>query len=118
MGEITSGGTQGPRLTDELAELDNNVYGSLPDAPPLHLLAERLAAEGWRARASSRTDYEVEREWVSIELQQSPQGVIFSGVADPARVEELAAVFAGLDMRYSIELWDPDGSTLIRELNG
>jgi hypothetical protein len=42
------------------------VYGSLPDAPPLHLLAERLAAEGWRARASSRTDYEVEREWVSI----------------------------------------------------
>jgi hypothetical protein len=115
--EITSGGTPGPRLADELAMLDhNNVYGSLPDAPAVRHLAETLVAAGWRARASSWTDFEVEREWVRIELQQLPDEVIFSGVVDPFRVEDLGAAFAGLDLKYSIELWNSEGTELVREL--
>jgi hypothetical protein len=116
--EITSGGTPGPRLIDELAVLDNNVYGSLPDAPPVRALAEMLVAAGWRARASSWTDIEVEREWVCIELQQPPNTVIFSGVVDPSRVEDLATVFTGLNLTYSIELWNAGGTELLRELDG
>jgi hypothetical protein len=116
--EITSGGTPGPRLTDELETLDNNVYGSLPDSPPVKALAETLVAAGWRARASSWTDIEVEREWVRIELQQSADTVLFSGVVDPTRVDELAAVFSGLNMRYSIELWNAARTELLRELDG
>jgi hypothetical protein len=45
--EITSGGTRGPRLAAELATRDDNVYGSLPDAPPVRQSAERLVAAGW-----------------------------------------------------------------------
>ncbi len=114
--EIASGGTSWPRLTDELAVLDNNVYGSLLDAPKVRRLAETFVAAGWRARASSWTDIEVEREWVRIELQQLPDKVIFSGVVSPPRVEDLAAVFTGLNLRYSIELWNAEGTELLREL--
>jgi hypothetical protein len=114
--EITSGGTPGPRLTDELALLDNNVYGSLSDAPPVKRLAATFVAAGWRARASSWTEIEVEREWVRIELQQRPDEVIFSGVVSPARIEDLAAVFVTLNLRYSIELWNTERTELLREL--
>ncbi|WP_203907766.1 hypothetical protein [Rhizocola hellebori] len=114
--DITSGGTSGPRLVDQLAALDNNVYGSLYDCPPARQLAESFVAAGWRARASSWTDYEVECEWACIELQQLPGEVIFNGVVDPSRLDELAVVFAGLDVRYSIELWNAEGTDLIREL--
>jgi hypothetical protein len=115
--EITSGGTPGPRLADEWASRDNNVYGALPGAPPVEQLAQAFVAAGWRARKSSWSDFEVGREWVRIELQQrSPDDVIFNGVIDPARVDELAAAFSQLGLRYSIELWDEDQTEIIREL--
>lgn len=114
--QITSSGTPGPRLIDELAMLDNNVHGLLHDAPPVRRLAESLVTAGWRARASSSADFEVEREWVRIELQQLPDGVIFDGVVDPSRLEDLGAALAGLNLRYSIELWNTDRSELIHEL--
>ncbi|MFG1675255.1 hypothetical protein [Micromonospora sp. NPDC049282] len=113
--EITSGGTPGPRLADHLAVLDNNVYGSLTDAPPARELAEMFVRAGWRARASSWTDYEVKHEWACIELME-PR--IFSGVVEPSRTEELGAVLAGFGLRYSIELWSEDRTTLVRELTG
>ncbi|WP_433688641.1 hypothetical protein ACQP0I_10535 [Micromonospora carbonacea] len=117
--EITSGGTPGPRLADHLAVLDNNVYGRLPAAPRAKVLAEMFVRAGWRARASSWTEYEVEHEWVRIELVEvSPDERLFSGVVDPARVDELGAVFAGLGLRYSIELWSDDRTSLPRELAG
>jgi len=117
--EITSGGTAGPRLADQWASLDNNVYGSLPGAPPVERLAQDFAAAGWRARKSSWTDFQVEREWVRIELlQESPGEAIFSGVVDPARAEELAAALAGFGLRYSLEVWDEDRTELLHEIEG
>ncbi|TQJ19971.1 hypothetical protein FBZ33_0156 [Micromonospora sp. A202] len=117
--EITSGGTPGPRLADRLAVRGNNVYGRLPHAPRVKVLAEMFVRAGWRARASSWTEYEVEHEWVCIELvEPSPDERLFSGVVDPSRVDELGAVLAGLGLRYSIELWSDDGTSLLRELAG
>jgi hypothetical protein len=118
--EITSGGTPGPRLADRLAVLDNNVYGRLPHAPAARTLAELFVRAGWRARASSWTDYEVEHEWARIELIDSSAGErLFSGVVDPSRVDDLAAVLTELGVRWSIELWnDDDPPVLLRELTG
>jgi hypothetical protein len=45
--KITSGGTPGPRLVDHLANLNNNVYGRLPDAPTVKLVP---AGFGYRVR--------------------------------------------------------------------
>lgn len=116
--EITSGGTPGPRLADRLAVLDNNVYGRLPRAPRVRVLAEMFVRAGWRARASSWTEYEVEHEWACIELvEPSPDERLFSGVVDPSRVDELGAVFADLGLSYSIELWSEDQASLLRELS-
>ncbi|WP_200209566.1 hypothetical protein [Micromonospora coerulea] len=115
--EITSGGTPGPRLADDLADLDNNVYGRLHHAPRVKVLAEMFVLAGWRARATSWTEYEVENEWVCIELvEASPDERLFSGVVDPSRVDALGAILAGLGLRYSIELWSDDRATLLREL--
>ncbi|TWG15838.1 hypothetical protein FHU34_111161 [Micromonospora taraxaci] len=74
---------------------------------------------GWRARASSWTEYEVGHEWVRIGLvEASPDEHLFSGIVDPSRLDELAAFFAGLSLRYSIELWSDDQTNLLRELAG
>ncbi|MFG1658563.1 hypothetical protein ACGFIY_18755 [Micromonospora chersina] len=117
--EITSGGTPGPRLADHLAVLDNNVYGHLPHAPSVQVLAEMFVRAGWRARASSWTEYEVEHEWARIELvEPSPDERLFSGVVEPSRVDELGAVLADLGLHYSIELWSDDQARLLRELAG
>ena len=117
--EIPSGGTPGPRLAGHLAGLDNNVYGSLPGAPAVRELAERFVAAGWRARASSWTTYEVEHEWARVELVETAAGErLVSGVVDPARLDELAAVLAGLGLRYSLELWAEDGAEPVRQLSG
>jgi hypothetical protein len=115
--EITSGGTPGPELAEEW-EIDNNVYGSLPDAPPPRELAEAFVAAGWRARARSWAEYEVEREWARIELTAQPDRVLFAGVVDPARLGDLVAAFVSFGLRYSIELWDADRTTLLAELSG
>lgn len=101
--DIPSGGTPGPRLAAEWARLDSNVYGSLVDPPPARTIAESFAGAGWRVRASSWTDFEVEREWVRIELRQLPDGVILSGVVDPSRVDELGTVLAAAGLACSIE---------------
>jgi hypothetical protein len=117
--EITSGGTPGPRLADELAVLGDNVYGRLLDAPSAKVLAEMFVRAGWRARASSWTEYEVEHEWASLTLvERSPEERLFSGVVDPARVAELGALLGGLGLRYSIELWSDDQATPLRTLTG
>jgi hypothetical protein len=74
---------------------------------------------GWHARASSWTEYEVEHEWVRIELvEPSPDERLFSGVVEPSRVDELGAVLAGFGLRYSVELWSEDRTTFLRELAG
>jgi hypothetical protein len=44
--------------------------------------------------------------------------VIFSGVVDPSRLEDLGAALADLDQRYSIELWNTERTEVIRELSG
>ncbi|NES25974.1 hypothetical protein GCE86_26085 [Micromonospora terminaliae] len=117
--EITSGGTPGPRLADRLAALDNNLYGRLQQAPKAKILAEMFVRAGWRARASSWNEYEVEHDWVCIELvEPSPDECLFSGVVDPSRVDELGAILAGFGLRYSIELWSADRTSLLRELAG
>ncbi|SNY40276.1 hypothetical protein [Paractinoplanes atraurantiacus] len=114
--EISSGGTAGPRLTDEVAVLDDNVYGSLPGTLSARSIAESLVGSGWRARASSWTAFEVEQEWIRIELQQQPEAVLFSGVVEPSRLDDPADTFARLGLSYSIELWNPEGTEPIREL--
>jgi hypothetical protein len=112
--DITSGGTPGPRLTGELTTVDNNVYGTLPGSTSAVRLAESFVAAGWRARATSSTDYEIEHEWACVELQQLSDQVIFSGVVDPDRLEELVTAFADRDPHYSIELWDNDSIVVTR----
>lgn len=115
--DITSGGTPGPRLADHLAALDNNVYGRLFQAPSAKVLAVLLVRAGWRARASSWTEYEVEHEWVRIKLvDSSPDERLFSGVVEPSRVDELGAVLAHLGVRYSIEIWGDNPTRLLRQL--
>jgi hypothetical protein len=116
--EISSGGTPGPRLAGELAALGNNVYGEVPGSGSTRALAEMFVGVGWRVRASSWTDYEVESEWACIELQQLKNEVILSGVVEPSRLDDLAAVFAGLDLRLAVELWNADGTEMIREIRG
>jgi hypothetical protein len=113
--EITSGGTPGPELADEWRDLDNNVYGTLPGERPYHV-AEQLVNAGWRARASTWTDYEVEREWVGLELAEREGDVLLSGVVDPARLADLAAVFENMGVRYELELWNAERTEIIRQL--
>ncbi|RKN22042.1 hypothetical protein D7147_04690 [Micromonospora musae] len=85
----------------------------------MKVLAEMFVRAGWRARASLWTEYEVEQQWVCIELvERSPDERLFSGVVDPSPADELGAVLAGLGLRYSIELWSDDGTSLLRELTG
>lgn len=74
---------------------------------------------GWRARASSWTEYEVVHEWACIELVESSlDGRLFSGVVDPSRVDELAAALGSFGLRYELELWTDDRTTPLRELVG
>jgi hypothetical protein len=125
--EITSGGTDGPELAREWADLDTNVWGGIHDAQP-HRVAEQLVNAGWRARASGWNCYEVEQEWVWIELEgpaiafgkpvddQLADGyVLFSGVVDPSRYDDLAAVFEQLGVRYEMEQWDAEQTEIIRK---
>ncbi len=115
--DITSGGTPGPRLADHLADLDNNVYGHVPRAPTTKALAELFVQAGWSARKSSWTTYEVEHEWARIDLfDSSPTDRTFSGVIDPPRLQDLATALEALGLRYSIELWSPDRTTLLQQL--
>jgi hypothetical protein len=108
--EINSGGTPGPSLAEQWW-IDNNVYGQLPGAPAPRQLAEAFAAAGWSARASSWTEFEVEHEWARIEFMPEPGTVLFAGVVDPARLDELIAEFTRLGLTCSLELWD-DGELI------
>lgn len=106
--EITSGGTPGPRLDEAFHGLDNNVHGRVFDIS-LDDLALLFARTGWRVRRSSWTDYEVEREWVELELELDSTGcVLFAGVIDPARVGDLAAAFAEFGLECAIEPATPE----------
>ena len=71
---------------------------------------------GWRARASTWTDYEVEREWVGLELAEREGDVLLSGVVDPSRLADLAAVFENMGVRYELELWNAERTEIIRQL--
>lgn len=108
---IPSGGTPGPRLTADLAALDNNVYGQLhgfSDAG-LEALAHSFVRLGWRARRSSWDEFETECAWCSINMFESGGVVTFAGVVDPGRVAELAAAIGSLGYGYEIELYDQAG---------
>jgi hypothetical protein len=116
--EINSSGASGPRIAERLAYLDNNVYGSLPGAPGVKQLAESFVGAGWRARSSSWSQYEVEQDWARLELSQpSLDEALVAGVVDPSRLDDLAALLAGMGLRYSLELWDEEHTTVVREVS-
>ena len=106
---ITSGGTPGPRLADELVALDNNVYGFLHNASDLESLARAFAQLGWRARKSAWDEYEVECSWCQVNLFDSGGMPKFAGVVEPTSADKLADAFRSLDVDYEIELYGVDG---------
>lgn len=105
--EITSGGTDGPRLGAELSRAANNVYGRVLDDRSLEELARAFVSAGWRARKSSHVEYEVEHTWARLELFRDADGTtVFSGVVASDRRALLAGTFGGpgLNVRF-----DEDG---------
>jgi hypothetical protein len=114
--EITSGGTAGPRLASVFAVRDNNVYGSLSGDMRPEDLARTFLSGGWRVRKSSWMEFEVQHEWVRIELFQYENRLMFAGFVDPARVEELAHILQDFGLSYSIELWSEDRTEPLRTL--
>ncbi|MBY8870630.1 hypothetical protein K7640_02090 [Micromonospora sp. PLK6-60] len=117
--EITSGGTPGPRLAGHLWEMDNNLYGRLPERSNARSTAEVFVRAGWRAVATSWTECRIEHEWAEFDLlQPAAGGLLLSGVVEPSRLDDLGAVLAGLGWRFELELWSDDGPTLLREIAG
>ena len=115
--DITSGGTSGPSLDEALAELDNNMHGSVVGDVMPEEIARMFLAAGWSARKSSWTEYEVRHRFAEIEFYRDQHGVTgFHGVVDPERLTALADQFTSLGLACSIELYGPDGQTLLREL--
>lgn len=115
--EITSGGTTGPELDTTFQDRDNNAYGSVLGETTPQSLARMFVNDGWRARKSSWTEFEVEHEWAQLELfpYREDGGLTFAGFVDPVRVDELAALLRRFGLRGSIELYGDD-QTLLREL--
>lgn len=83
-------------------------------------MTRRPTLEGaWRSLLAVRRVRALPTIWACIELvESSPDERLFSGVVDPSRVDELGAVLAGLGLRYSIELWSDDRTSVLRELAG
>lgn len=99
--EITSGGTEGPRLDSELASRDTNVYGLVLGDHSPEELARIFARAGWRARKSSRDEYEVERTWAQLRFFPDGDGAaVFAGIADLARLTD---TFTGLGLTVRID---------------
>ena len=114
---IPSGRTPGPRLADDLAELDNNLYGFMHRTPAsgLERLAQDFLQLGWRVSKSAWDEYDVECTWSEMNLFNAGGIVTFAGVVDPVRVDELAGTLRSLGVDYEIELYDRAGE-LIRTL--
>ncbi|WP_284741112.1 hypothetical protein [Amycolatopsis sp. RTGN1] len=102
--EITSGGTEGPRLGDELALSDTNVYGLVLGDDGPEELARTFARAGWRARKSSYDEYEVEHTWARLRFFRDRGGAdVFAGTVDPAHLARLAGTFTGLGLTVRID---------------
>ncbi|MEU3819757.1 hypothetical protein AB0E74_09120 [Streptomyces sp. NPDC030392] len=108
----------GPPLAAEWQDAADNVCGVLRGGHPPYA-AGRFARAGWRARASSWDGYEVETSWCRVELEPlgDRDGVLLNGVADPMRLDELAAPLRAFGLRFGLELYD-ESDALVRELTG
>jgi hypothetical protein len=112
---FTSGGTGGPRFTrDERGEFDeDNVHGFLPSAGSAEGVAAALRGAGWRVRKCSWTEFEAEHTYAELTVMPGDP-VIFSGIVVPERVDDLLAAFAGVGLRYVVELSDRGETTTYR----
>lgn len=113
--EITSGSGGQHRLHASLAAMGDNVYGLLyADALEPRTIAEALPARGWSARKASWYEFELTKEWCSFTLGDFGGQLKLAGVVAPARLDELSAELAALDIAHSLELYE--GNHLLREV--
>jgi hypothetical protein len=118
--EIPSGGTRGgPVRDDTLDQLINNVNGFIPGDHTPDGLARSFLAEGWSARRSAWTEYEVHHTWAELVFtgSTSEAGVVFSGVIYPDRLDELADAFRALGLTCSIELYGQQDHEVVRQVD-
>lgn len=102
--EITSGGTEGPRLDSVLASRDTNVYGLVLGDHSPEELARTFARAGWRARKSSRDEYEVEHTWAQLRFFSDGDGAaVFAGTVEPADLTRLTGTFTSLGLSVRID---------------
>ncbi|NYE50759.1 hypothetical protein HDA32_005879 [Spinactinospora alkalitolerans] len=96
----------------------DNVYGVLPSGPAPSDVAGRFAGAGWPTRPASWSSYEVETGWCRLEIDRDGAAVtLLSGVVDPRRFDDLAALLTRLDLRHELELYGDRGA-LVRERKG
>jgi hypothetical protein len=115
--EITSGGGGKERLDPALAELDNNVYGSIHSSQDAETVARLFVRSGWSARRSRWEAFELTNEWCSFELSQPGDQLLIAGVVARSRLDDLARELAVTGAGYSLELYDDD-ELLLREIAG
>ncbi|WP_405884622.1 hypothetical protein OG762_41580 [Streptomyces sp. NBC_01136] len=69
-----------------------------------------------RTSSSSWHGYEVETRWSQVEIEHiKGPDVLRNGTTDPRRVDEPAGLLGRRGLKYSLELYDGDGS-LVREI--
>ncbi|MET9361309.1 hypothetical protein ABZX93_10380 [Streptomyces sp. NPDC006632] len=105
----------GRKLDPEWVEVGNNICGVLRGCRDASAVAQHFARAGWSSRSSSWHSYEVETSWCQLEVDPiEDPSVLLNGVVDPQRFDELDGVLRRFGLRYSLELYEGDG-TLVRE---
>ncbi|MEM9276788.1 MAG: hypothetical protein AAGA80_28195 [Cyanobacteria bacterium P01_F01_bin.143] len=115
--EFTSGGTEGFRLDEERYNIPdgNNMYGVVNDTISKKQIATKFHELGWSVRKSSWTDFEIECQWAELHIEGENE-ILFNGILDETKFEELGDLMVKLGFKYSIELYD-DEQKLLRTIS-
>jgi hypothetical protein len=92
----------------------NNLYGTIFDIESKKMLADKFVANGWSIRKSTWTDFEVGSDWSEIVIENEDQNPLINGAIDPTMFDNFQLFLDPLKIKYSLELYDEQG-TLIRK---
>ena len=105
--EFTSGGTNGSKLDEERYNIpgENNMYGVILGTNSKIEIATKFHEIGWSVRKSSWTDFEIESEWAELHIEGENE-ILFNGMLDESKFEELQNLLEKFGLKYSLELYD------------